>query len=259
LRKSFEAPRGARQRPGNGSRRRTWVVDGLTFSVRRGETLGIVGESGSGKTTLARMIVRLIKPDSGEMHFHGHDWLRAQGEELRTLRSRIQMVFQDPVASLNARMRIAAIVSEPVAIHEPHLKRRERQTRTLEMLKAVGLGTDSIARYPHEFSGGQRQRVGIARALILRPDLVVADEPVSALDVSVGAQILELLDRLRRDFSLTLILISHSLPVIAQLATRVAVMQGGRFVECGTADQVLRSPEHPYTQALLQAVPQVRS
>lgn len=259
LRKSFEASSGALNVPGNGSARRAVAVDGVTFSVRRGETLGIVGESGCGKTTLARMIVRLIEPDSGAMHFRGHDWLRAQGEELRALRSRIQMVFQDPVASLNARMRVGAIVSEPLAIHESRLARRERQARALEMLKAVGLGADSFARYPHEFSGGQRQRVGIARALVLRPDLVVADEPISALDVSVGAQILELLDGLRRDFSLTLIVISHSLPVIAQLATRVAVMQAGRFVECGIADQVLQSPEHPYTQALIRAVPQVRS
>ena len=259
LRKSFAASTSALERRGNGSSQRAMAVDGVTFSVRRGETLGIVGESGCGKTTLARMIVRLIEPDSGEMHFRGHNWLGAKGEELRALRSRVQMVFQDPIASLNARMRVGAIVSEPLAIHEPRLARREREARAQQMLHAVGLGADSLARYPHEFSGGQRQRIGIARALVLRPDLVVADEPVSALDVSVGAQILELLDSLRRDFSLTLILISHSLPVIAQLATRVAVMQGGRFVEFGSADQVLQSPQHPYTQALIQAVPQVRS
>jgi len=259
LRKSFAASTSALERAGNGPFNRTMAVDGVTFSVGRGETLGIVGESGCGKTTLARMIVRLIEPDSGEVHFRGHNWLDAKGEELRALRSRVQMVFQDPIASLNARMHVGAIVSEPLVIHEPRLARSERAARTQQMLDAVGLTADSLTRYPHEFSGGQRQRIGIARALVLRPDLVVADEPVSALDVSVGAQILELLDSLRRDFSLTLILISHSLPVIAQLATRVAVMQGGRFVEFGFADQVLQSPQHPYTRALIQAVPQIRS
>jgi peptide/nickel transport system ATP-binding protein len=154
-------------------------------------------------------------------------------------------------------MRVGAIVGEPLAIHEPQLSRTERRDRTAKILEAVGLGADALDRYPHEFSGGQRQRIGIARALILHPELVIADEPVSALDVSVGAQILELLARLGREFSLTLVLISHSLPVVAQLATRVAVMQAGRFVEVGPADQVLTAPQHPYTQALLAAVPEV--
>jgi oligopeptide transport system ATP-binding protein len=259
LRKSFAVSQSALDRVGKGSPRRATAVDGLTFSVRRGQTLGIVGESGSGKTTLARMIVRLLEPDSGAMRFRGHDWLGAQGAELRALRSRIQMIFQDPIASLNQRMRVGAIVGEPLAIHEPRLEPEERLARAQQMLEAVGLDASSLARYPHEFSGGQRQRIGIARALILRPDLVVADEPVSALDVSVGAQILGLLDCLRRDFSLTLILISHSLPVVAQLATTVAVMQGGRFVEYGAADQVFNAPQHPYTEALLRAVPRAPS
>lgn len=233
------------------------AVDGVSLSLNSGETLAIVGESGSGKTTLARMLLRLIEPDSGEIFFEGRNFLGAGGAELRALRRDMQMVFQDPFASLDPRMRVGVIVGEPLEIHEPRLGRDERRSRVAETLRAVGLGEDALPRYPHEFSGGQRQRIGIARALVLRPRLVVADEPVSALDVSVGAQIIELLQNLQRDFALTYLLISHSLPVVVQLATRIVVMQGGRIVETGSAEKILRAPAHPYTRSLIAAIPEL--
>src|SRR6202163_394797 len=231
------------------------AVDDVDLDLSAGETLAIVGESGSGKTTLARMLLRLIEPDSGELRVEGRDFLAASGAALRALRREMQMVFQDPFGSLDPRMRVGAIVGEPLEIHEPNLSRAARRERVTEVMRAVGMGEDALARYPHEFSGGQRQRIGIARALVLRPRLVVADEPVSALDVSVGAQILELLQNLQRDFALTYLLISHSLPVVAQLATRIAVMQGGRIVEPGPAEQILAAPTHHYTQSLIAASP----
>ena len=231
------------------------AVDRVSFVVTQGETFAVVGESGCGKTTLARMLLRLIEPDSGQIVFAGRDLLALTAAELRAQRREMQMIFQDPFASLDPRMRVGEIVGEPLAIHEPQLSKSERASRTLAILERVGLRSDALRRYPHEFSGGQRQRIGIARALILRPKVIVADEPVSALDVSVGAQVLLLLRELQSEFNLTYVFISHSLPVVAQLATRIAVMRSGKFVEVGEAEQVLHQLAHEYTRELLSAVP----
>jgi ABC-type glutathione transport system ATPase component len=257
LRKSYRRGAGAFARQGAGTP--FTAVDGVSFSVSAGETFAIVGESGCGKTTLARLLLRLIDADSGQIRFDGRDLLALGTAELRRQRRRMQMIFQDPFASLNPRMRVGEIVAEPLAIHEPALTPTERRERAAAMLGRVGLNEDALPRFAHEFSGGQRQRIGIARALILRPKLVVADEPVSALDVSVGAQVLLLLQELQGEFGLTYVFISHSLPVVAQVATRVAVMRAGQFVESGPVDQVLQRPSHPYTQELLRAVPEVAS
>jgi oligopeptide transport system ATP-binding protein len=233
------------------------VVDGVSLRVAKGETFAVVGESGCGKTTLARLLLRLIEPDSGEIRFARQDLLALSGAQLRAARQQMQMVFQDPFASLDPRMRVCEIVAEPLAIHDRRLSKAGRSERAAEMLERVGLSKDALQRYAHEFSGGQRQRIGIARALILQPKLVVADEPVSSLDVSVGAQVLLLLQDLQREFGLTYVFISHSLPVVAQLATRIAVMRAGKFVEVGAAEQILRQPGHPYTRELLAAVPEL--
>ncbi len=255
LRKSYGRAAGFLPRSTGGQR--FTAVDGVSFSVSAGETFAIVGESGCGKTTLARMLLRLVEPDSGAVEFDGSNLLKLNGYELRAKRRQMQMIFQDPFASLNPRTRVGTIVAEPLAIHEPRLSEAERRDRAVAMLQRVGLSEDALKRYPHEFSGGQRQRVGIARALILRPKLVVADEPVSALDVSVGAQVLLLLQELQSEFGLTYVFISHSLPVVAQVATRVAVMRAGRFVEMGAVDNVLHAPSDAYTRELLAAVPEL--
>jgi ABC-type glutathione transport system ATPase component len=231
------------------------AVNDVSFTVEPGETFAIVGESGCGKTTLARMLLRLIEPDDGAILFEGRDLLHLSGGALRLQRCQMQMIFQDPFASLNPRMRVGEIVAEPLAIHQPQLSRVDRLARAAELLRRVGLPQESLNRYPHEFSGGQRQRIGIARALILRPSLIIADEPVSALDVSVGAQVLLLLQELQQEFNLTYLLISHSLPVVAQLASHIAVMRAGQFLEQGPADLILQEPAHAYTRELLAAVP----
>jgi peptide/nickel transport system ATP-binding protein len=227
------------------------VVDDVSFNIARGETLGLVGESGSGKSTVARMLLRLIEPTAGEVRYNGSDLLAMRAGELRGLRKKMQVVFQDPFAALNPRMRVREILREPFAIHgEPC-----SPGRLEEMLREVGLDAGALDRYPHEFSGGQRQRVNIARALALRPEFVVLDEPVSALDVSVGAQVVNLLRELQQRYGLTYLFISHSMPLVRYLCDRVAVMQRGRLVELGDCEQVCCSPTQTYTRELIAATP----
>jgi ABC-type glutathione transport system ATPase component len=232
------------------------AVDDVSLDIHAGETLGLVGESGSGKSTLGRLVLRLIEPTSGSVHFAGRDLLAASHGEMRRLRRDMQIIFQDPFGSLDPRMNVEDIISEPLVIHES-ISLTARRTRVAELVRAVGLDQSVLPRFPHEFSGGQRQRVGIARALALRPKFIVADEPVSALDVSVGAQIVNLLTQLQREFGLTYLFISHSMPVVRYLATRIAVMYRGKIVEVGDTQQITEQPQHPYTRSLLEATPEI--
>jgi ABC-type oligopeptide transport system ATPase subunit len=246
-----------------GSRRSGEVraVDDVSLDIDEGETLGLVGESGSGKSTLGRLILRLIEPTAGTVVFDGIDLLKANGPTLRRLRRDMQIIFQDPFGSLDPRLRIEDVIAEPLILHPKinagNLTRSVRRRRVAELLRAVGMDESAMPRYPHEFSGGQRQRIGIARALALRPKFIVADEPVSALDVSVGAQIVNLLQQLQRDFGLTYLFISHSMPVVRYLSTRIAVMYHGKIVEIGSTEQITAQPQHEYTRKLLAATPEM--
>ena len=263
------------------------AVDDVSLDIQAGETLGLVGESGSGKSTLGRLILRLIEPTSGSIRLEGRDLLAASSREMRRLRRDLQIIFQDPFASLDPRYRVEDIIAEPLIIHgnqndssggdscgddsggkdlcgdsRPRLSGRAKldlRSQVAELLRAVGLDESARQRYPHEFSGGQRQRIGIARALALRPKFIVCDEPVSALDVSVGAQIINLLAQLQRDFGLTYLFISHSMPVVRYLATRIAVMYKGKIVEVGDTDLITDNPVHPYTRNLLEATPELQA
>jgi oligopeptide transport system ATP-binding protein len=230
------------------------AVDEVSFAIERGETFGLVGESGSGKTTTGRCILRLVEPTSGEVIFDGRDVLALSRGELRRARREMQIVFQDPYSSLNPRMRAGAIVEEPLVIHRLG-SRAERQERVRQLFALVGLDPEHLRRYPHEFSGGQRQRIGLARALALNPSLIIADEPVSALDVSVQAQVVNLLMDLQRQLKLTYLFIAHDLRLVEHICGRVAVMYRGRIVEMGETPKLFAAPQHPYTRALLSAIP----
>jgi len=234
----------------------TRVVDDVSFVIRQGETLGLVGESGSGKSTVARMLLRLIEPTAGNVNFEGQPLPPAASAEMRALRRRMQIVFQDPYAALNPRMRVRDILLEPFQIHR-ELPVGGPDARLRELLSSVGLDESALPRFPHEFSGGQRQRINIARALALRPSFLVLDEPVSALDVSVGAQVINLLRDLQRSLGLTYLFISHSMPLVRYLCDRVAVMQRGRLVEIGDCLQVCEQPRSEYTQQLIAATPEM--
>ncbi len=231
------------------------AIDDVSFDIRRGETLGLVGESGSGKTTLGRAILRRITPTSGSIHFDGRDITAVKGEELRQLRRRMQLVFQDPYASLNPRMTVLDLIAEPLIVHGLVKSTKDAREPVAELIVKCGLPADTVDRYPHAFSGGQRQRIGIARALALEPEFIVADEPVSALDVSVRAQVVNLLQDLQVEHGLTYLFIAHDLSVVRHISHRIVILYSGKVVEIAPAAEVYEGPRHPYTEALLSSVP----